>query len=145
MLEERRRLAASERILPRYMVSDDARTTLVAGRIQPAIDRPPDSAAITIALRNLAARAKLTDETLHLQGTPVVTYSLGEVTLQDIVRLVPLVLALMAIFLFLILSALAGRLLPALHPVVGTLICAFGMAGYAGLVQVPLSTAIRRS
>src|SRR5688572_27002809 len=50
VLEERRRLAASERILPRYMVSEDARTTLVAGRIQPAIDRPPDSAAITIAL-----------------------------------------------------------------------------------------------
>ena len=84
VLEERRRLAASERILPRYMVSEDAKTTLIAGRIQPAIDRPPDSAAITIALRTMAARAKLTDETLHLQGTPVVTYSLGEVTVQDI-------------------------------------------------------------
>ena len=87
VLEERRRLAASEQILPRYMVSEDAKTTLVAGRIQPAIDRPPDSAAITLALRNMAARAKLTDETLHLQGTPVVTYSLGEVTVLDIERL----------------------------------------------------------
>jgi predicted RND superfamily exporter protein len=141
VLEERRRLAASERILPRYMVSEDARTTLVAGRIQPAIDRPPDSAAITIALRTMAARAKLTDETLHLQGTPVVTYSLGEVTVQDIVRLVPLVLALMAIFLFVILRSLLAICLPFLI-VGGSLICAFGMAGYAGLVQVPLSTSI---
>jgi predicted RND superfamily exporter protein len=141
VLEERRRLAASERILPRYMVSEDARTTLVAGRIQPAIDRPPDSAGITMALRNLAARAKLTDETLHLQGTPVVTYSLGEVTVQDIERLVPLVLALMAIFLFVVLRSLLAVVLPFLI-VGGSLICAFGMAGYAGLVQVPLSTSI---
>jgi uncharacterized membrane protein YdfJ with MMPL/SSD domain len=50
ILAERRRLAASERILPRYMVSADARTTLVAGRIKPALDGAPDSEAITLAL-----------------------------------------------------------------------------------------------
>ena len=141
VLEERRRLAASEGILPRYMVSDDAKTTLVAGRIKPALEGPPNSAAITLALRDVVARAKVTDEALHLQGTPVVTYSFQEVTQQDIVRLVPIVLALMAVFLFAILRSVLAVCLP-LIAVGVTLVCAFGMAGWTGLVQVPLSTSI---
>ena len=141
VLAERRRLAAQEQILPRYLVSPDATTTLVAGRIKPAIDRPPDSAAITRALRHIVATAPLSDETLQLQGTPVVTYAFEEVTLQDIARLVPLVLALMTIFLYLIVRNVLGVCLPFVT-VSASVICSFGMAGWAGLVQVPLSTAI---
>ena len=141
VLEKRRQLAASEQILPRYMVSADAKTTLVAGRIKPALERPPDSEAITLALRDVAARAKTGDESLYVQGTPVVTYSFQEVTQHDITRLVPLVLALMAIFLFAILRSTLAVILPFITVGV-TLVCAFGMAGWAGLVQVPLSTSI---
>ena len=141
LLEERRRLAASEKILPRYLLSPDEKTTLVAGRIQPAIERPPDSGAITRALRKLAARAPISDETLHLQGTPVVTYAFEEVTLTDVLRLVPIVLALVAVFLFLILRNAVAAALPFVT-VSAALVAAFGMAGWAGLVQVPLSTAI---
>jgi predicted RND superfamily exporter protein len=141
VLAERRRLAAAESILPRYLVSPDATTTLVAGRIKPALDRPPDSAAITRALRRVVEEASLSDETLHIQGTPVVTYAFEEITLKDILRLVPLVLALVAIFLFAILRNAALAALPFVT-VSASMICAFGMAGFAGLVQVPLSTAI---
>jgi predicted RND superfamily exporter protein len=140
-LAERRRLNDTEHILPRYLISDDQRTTLVIGRIKPAIDRPPDSAAITRALRAIAAQARVTDETLHLQGTPVVTYGFEEVTIEDLARLVPLVVALAAVFLFLILRSVVAIVLPFVT-VSASLICAFGMAGWAGLVQVPLSTAI---
>jgi predicted RND superfamily exporter protein len=141
VLEERRKLAAAESILPRYMVSADGKTTLVAGRIQPAIDKPPDSEAITLALRAIVARARVSDETLHVQGTPVVTYSFQEVSERDLARLVPLLLALMAIFLFLILRSALAVCLPFIT-VGGTLVCAFGMAGWIGLVQTPLSTSI---
>jgi predicted RND superfamily exporter protein len=141
LIAERRRLAANDAILPRYLVSPDERTTLVAGRIKPALDRPPDSAAITHALRQVVENASVSDETLHIQGTPVVTYAFEEVTLRDISRLVPLVLALVAFFLFAILRNAGLALLPFVT-VSASMICAFGMAGYAGLVQVPLSTAI---
>jgi predicted RND superfamily exporter protein len=141
MIAERRRLAEKDAILPRYLVSPDEKSTLVAGRIKPAIDRPPDSAAITRALRQVVETATVSDETLHIQGTPVVTYAFEEVTLKDISRLVPLVLALVACFLFAILRNAGLALLPFVT-VSASMICAFGMAGYAGLVQVPLSTAI---
>jgi predicted RND superfamily exporter protein len=140
-LAERRRLEDAEKILPRYLVSADARTTLVVGRIKPALDGPPDSAAITRALRSIAARAPVADETLYLQGVPVVTYAFEEITQEDLTRLAPLVLGLAAIFLFIILRNVIAILLPFVT-VAGSLICAFGMAGWAGLVQVPLSTAI---
>jgi len=140
-LAERRRLEDAEQILPRYLVSADARTTLVVGRIKPALDGPPDSAAITRALRSIAGRAPVADETLYLQGVPVVTYAFEEITLEDLTRLAPLVLGLAAIFLFMILRNVVAILLPFVT-VAGSLICAFGMAGWAGLVQVPLSTAI---
>ncbi len=140
-VEERRRLASAENILPRYLLSPDEKTTLVAGRIQPAIDRPPNSRAITRALREVAARAPLSDETLHLQGTPVVTYAFEEVTLTDVLRLVPIVLALVGLFLYLILRNALATVLPFVT-VSASLVAAFGMAGWTGLVQVPLSTAI---
>jgi predicted RND superfamily exporter protein len=141
VLERRRRLAAEEQILPRYMISADAKTTLVAGRVKPAIDRPPDSRAITLALRDVAARAPVGDERLYLQGTPVVTYSFEEISRTDIERLVPIVLALMAMFLYAILRSALTVMLPFVAVGV-TLIGAFGMAGWAGLVQTPLSTSI---
>jgi predicted RND superfamily exporter protein len=140
-LSERRRLEMEENILPRYMVSPDARITLVVGRIKPAIDRPPDSAAITRALRDLAGRAPISDETLYLQGVPVVTYAFEEISQEDLTRLAPLVLGLAALFLFMILRNVLAVLLPFVT-VAASLICAFGMAGWTGLVQVPLSTAI---
>ncbi len=141
LLAERRRLAASEKILPRYLLSPDEKTTLVAGRIQPAIEKPPDSRAITGALRDLVARAPIGDETLHIQGTPVVTYAFEEVTLADVLRLTPIVLALVGVFLFLILRNAVAAVLPFVT-VSAALVAAFGMAGFCGLVQVPLSTAI---
>lgn len=140
-LAERQRLAVTEQILPRYLVSPDAKTTLIVGRIKPAIDHAPDSEAITIALRAATKGAPISDETLQLQGTPVVTYTFAEVSLTDLGRLVPLVLLLVSVFLFLILRNALAILLPFVT-VLASLVCAFGTAGWAGLVLVPLSTVI---
>lgn len=141
LLAQRRQIALAHETLPNYLISKDANTTVVMGRIKPGLDVPPDSRVITTAVRQLAAEAKRTDHELYVSGGPAVNFAFEEVTQADLQRLIPMALGLAAFFLIVLLRNVAGVLLPFVV-VIGGVVSAFGFAGWAGLVQNAVSTAV---
>jgi predicted RND superfamily exporter protein len=140
MLTERRDVALAHEILPGYLISKDALTTLLFARIQPAIDRPSDSKRIVTEARQLIERLKGGDHELYVSGGPALTYAFEESSDQDLSRLVPLLLLVSSLFLVLTLRSVAGVLMPFF--VVGlAVVAAFGTAGYLGIALSPVTTA----
>ncbi len=141
ILTERGRIALAHETLPNYLISKDGQTTIVVARIKPGLDRAPDAKAISLAMRKLAVQARRGDHVIHIGGGPVVTYAFEEVSQADLLRLVPLVVALSALFLVGLLRSFVGTVLPFALVFLSTL-AAFGFAGLTGLVQSTISTAV---
>ncbi len=141
LLKEREKIALAHRSLPRYLISTDAKTTLVFARVKPGLEKAPNARDITIATRKIiaAAEAKKSDETLHLFGGPAMTFAFEEVTQKDLSRLIPMAILCSIFFLALLLRSVAGVLLP-LPVVFLSVLGAFGFAGWTGLVQTAMST-----
>lgn len=140
LLAERERVALAHEVLPDYLVSRDARTTLLFAHIQPAIDRTSDYARIMTRVRELMAEYRVGDHELHASGGPAVNFAFEESSQQDLSRLVPMLLAAASLFLLLTLRSLAGVILP-FFVVALAIVVAFGLAGYLGVELSIVTTA----
>ncbi len=141
ILAERRGIALRHRTLPHYLVSEDARTTMIYGRVKPGLEKAADARLITQAARKLVADAPRSDEELHLFGGPPLTFAFEETTQADLGRLIPLAILCAAIFLVVLLRSVAGTVLPFVV-VIFSAASAFGFAGWTGRVQTSMSSAV---
>jgi predicted RND superfamily exporter protein len=140
LIAERQKVALTHEILPGYLVSKDARTTMLFARVQPAIDRLSDSRRIVTEARQLLARLTSGDHQLYVSGGPALTFAFEESSEQDLSHLVPLLLGVSTVFLWLTLRSLAGVLMPFF--IVGlAVVAAFGTAGYLGIRLSPVTIA----
>lgn len=137
-IAQRRAVALAHETLPGYLVSKDARTTLLLARIQPAIDRPSDARKIVTEARRVVAEEQSGDHVIHLSGTSAVHFAFEESSEQDVARLVPLLLVMSAAVLALTLRSVAGVLMP-LAVVALAVVAAFGTAGYLGIELSPVT------
>jgi uncharacterized protein len=141
ILAQRRQVALAHETLPNYLINPGGTVTVIMGRIKPGLDTPPDAPRITRALREIARESQRTDHVIHVGGGPPMTFAFEEVTQADIQRLVPMALGIAALFLTVLLRSLAGVLLPFVA-VFGAVLAAFGFAGWTGLAQTAMSTAV---
>ncbi len=141
ILAQRKQVALSHESLPNYLVSRDGKVTVIMGRIKPGLEAPPDAPRITRAVRQIARESEGGDHIIHVSGGPPMTFAFEEITTADIQRLVPMALGIAALFLTLLLRSLAGVLLPFVA-VFGAVLASFGFAGWGGLVQTAMSTAV---
>jgi uncharacterized protein len=141
ILAQRKQVAVTHETLPNYLINHDATVTVVMGRIKPGLDAPPDAPKITRAVRQIARESQRGDHVIHVSGGPPMTFAFEEITQADLQRLVPMALGIAALFLTLLLRSLAGVLLPFVA-VFGAVLAAFGFAGWGGLVQTAMSTAV---
>jgi predicted RND superfamily exporter protein len=141
ILAERKKVALAHETLPGYLVDKAGKVTVIMGRIKPGLDKPADGKLITHSVRKLVAEVQRTDHEIHISGNPVVNYAFEEVSTSDIQRLIPMALALAAIFLVLLLRHPVGVILP-FFAVFGSVVASFGLAGWLGLQQTAVSTAL---
>jgi predicted RND superfamily exporter protein len=141
ILAQRRQVALTHETLPGYLINRDGTVTVIMGRIKPGLDAPPDAPRITRAVRQIAREGQRGDHEIHVGGGPVMTNAFEEITQSDIQRLVPMALGIAALFLLLLLRSTAGVLLPFVA-VFGAVLATFGFAGWLGLAQTAMSTAV---
>jgi predicted RND superfamily exporter protein len=92
------------------VVSEDAAATIVAAEILPGIDKE----ALYDALKEIIAAAPATAETITISGRPVVEGEISTINREDLSRLAPYVVAVVAVVLWLTLGCVRGVLLPLL-------------------------------
>lgn len=141
ILAHRKQIALTHETLPNYLISKDATVTVIMGRIKPGLERPPNAPAITLAARKIVDEAKRGDHRLFVSGGPPMNFAFQEITQADLQRLIPMALGLAALFLALLIRSVGGVLLPFIA-VFGGVLTAFGFAGWTGLVQTAMSTAV---
>ena len=141
VLEARRKVALGHEVIPDYLVSRDAKTALILGRIKPGLEAPPDSPMITAAVHELVKSVSRTDHAFYVAGGPPLTHAFAEVATQDLGRLLPMAVGTAAIFLFILLRTFAGVFLPLLV-VFMTVGATFGFAGWAQVTLTNMSTAV---
>jgi predicted RND superfamily exporter protein len=132
LLEQRKQIALAHEVIPGYLVSKDATTALVFGRIKPGIDAPPDSSKTTRAVESMLDSLKRTDHTFHLAGQPTLTDAFDRVATADMSTLLPIAVAIAAIFMALMLRTITGVLMALLVAVLG-IVSTFGFAGWMGI------------
>ncbi len=141
VLAERKKIALSHETLPGYLVSKDGNTAVIFARVKPGLDVPPDAPAIMKATREVVASVKGGDNELYVLGGPAITNAFQEVSQQDTMRLLPLVIGLAALFLIALLRSAAASVLPFVVVILAT-VGAFGLAGHFGLTQTVMSTVV---
>jgi len=141
VLAERSKIALSHETLPGYLVSKDGNTAVVFARVKPGLDVPPDAPAIMKATREVVASIKGGDNELYVLGGPAMTNAFQEISQQDTMRLLPLVIGLAALFLITLLRSAVASVLPFVVVILAT-VGAFGLAGHLGLTQTVMSTVV---
>ncbi|MEO1173624.1 MAG: MMPL family transporter, partial [Myxococcota bacterium] len=139
VLAERKQVALEHEILPDYLVSKDGTIGLIFGRVKPGIDAPPDASVIVNAVRALAAENQIGDHRFHISGGPAINNAFKEISEGDFVKLVPVVLGMVILFLLISFRAVGGVLMP-LAVILTSVLASFALVGW--LNGTPLKTEV---
>ena len=129
VLADRKAIALKHEVLPKYLVSDDAKTAMIFATVKPGIEAPPDSPLIIGAVREVLAKYQKGDHVYHISGGPAVTNGFKEASVIDAGLLYPLSFLLTVIFLAVLLRSFIGIIL-SLLVVFPAIFSAFGLMGY---------------
>ena len=130
VLAERKEIALKHEVLPRYLVSEDAKMTLIFGTAKPGLETPPNALGITRGVREIVAKHRKGDHVYHISGGPAVTGAFKEASLGDAAWLYPSVFLLTAIFLALLLRSFVGIAM-SFAVVLPGIVATMGLMGYA--------------
>ena len=132
VLADRKAIALKHEVLPRYLISDDAKTALIFGTTKPGLEAPPNTPLIVGGVREIIAKHQVGDHGYHILGGPAVTHGFREASQSDALRLYPTGFVLTVIFLALLLRSLVGIAL-SLMVVFPAIFSALGLMGYADI------------
>ena len=132
ILDARKMVSLKHETLPNYLVSEDAKTTVVYAKIKPGFETPANAQVIVAAAKEAVAQLNKGDHEFHFTGGPIINDSFREASQTDMEKLVPVVLLMAVFFLIALLRTIGGTLLPLL--VIGvSVMSALGAAGWLGL------------
>lgn len=132
LLAARRQVALAHETIPDYLVSRDAKTALLYARIKPIFDQAGRPATIAAETRKVVADLSRGDHTIHLTGSPIINTAFEESSRHDSSRLVPLLLAMVLLFLIGSFRRLGGVVMP-LVVIFATVLLALAIGGWFGL------------
>lgn len=142
-LDEIRQVALGDVLLVNRMVSGKAHVTGVNVTLRiPGQHREFETRAAVDAARVLAEefRSKFPTVEVFLSGTLTVSHAFYEVTMRDLTTLIPLMVAVLAVVLTLVMRSVLAAAVTFLV-VVGSTLVAFGVAGMFGLRLTPPAAA----
>lgn len=131
LLAARKAVAADHEVIPRYLLSEDAKTAMIFATVKPGIEAPPNAPKIVGGVRELTQRLAKSDHVYHLSGGPAITLGFQEASEGDL-SLNGAVLAMVILTLGILLRSFIGIVL-SLVVVFLSIITGFGFGGYLGI------------
>jgi uncharacterized protein len=129
---ERRAAIQADPLLPGYLISEDGRTTMVAGYVRREGDKAVEALPIIAAVRQMIERHKGGDHVFHITGRTAIMAGMQEAAQSDMKRLLPVVLFVVVLLLAAANRQPAGVILP-IWIIMLSVVSAMGMAGWAGM------------
>jgi len=99
-LEDKRVEAHKDKIIPRYLLSDNDKSTVIVGRLRPSFNQKVDYNETKKFLDNLIKKYESNDYRLLLSGNSLVTLTFREISLKDLMLIIPLCLLMIAAIIF---------------------------------------------
>ena len=131
ILDHRKEIALKHEVLPRYLISEDARTAMIFAAIKPGLKGPPNAPLIVNSVRELRRTYQSGDHQMYISGGPALTFAFQEASEQDLI-LNAAVLGSTIVLLGLLLRSLWGIAL-SLGVVFLSIMVAFGAGGYLSI------------
>lgn len=137
LLQERRRVALAHETLPGYLISPDAKTTLIFLQLKPSFDGSPDFAAHINGIRKILGRYRgKGDHSFYITGGAAISQAFEESTQHDMRSIVPIVVLIILTLLSYMFRSLWGIVLPVLV-MAATIALTISLAGWA---DIPFSS-----
>lgn len=132
-LTERKQIALQDEVLPNYLISKDAKTTMIIGRFRPLFEGEIQYKKGIEDLRQLVASYEgKGDIQFYLAGNAMVNESFREVSQHDLKLIIPILLLVIIFLLFYTFRNVYGLIFP--FVVIGlSILVAYGSAGYLGV------------
>lgn len=125
--------ALKDEILPDYMISQDANTTMIIGRFSPIFDGKGGYQKGINELREIIKKyEKTSDHKFYLAGNAMVNQVFKEVSSSDMKLILPILFCIISLLLFFIFKTASGILFP-FAVIILTVLSTFGIAGYLGI------------
>lgn len=142
-LNELRRRALSDQIIPDYYISEDGTFALIFGYLKPAFEKDPDYAAIVSDTRGLITKYqdKVPGVELLLLGDSTANEAFREVARDDNMRIMPFMFGVIILILYWLFKNIFAVMMPLLlcYASIGV---TFGLMGWTGLVYNSMLAAI---
>lgn len=130
ILAERKAVALGHEVVPGYLISSDATTTVIYMELKPAINGTPDFEVVVTQTREVLKTFEGRDDhEFFLTGPSAVSQTFKEVSQSDMQVMVPALLAAIIVFLLLSFRSLGGVILPFLI-IIFSITMTLGLAGW---------------
>ncbi len=133
-LSERQERASKHRVLPDYLISKDGKSAMVFARLVPTLEGSPNYKLIVAKARELIKELNEKDPEaqFHLIGEAAVNDAFREVSWNDSEKIIPLMFALIIIYMLFTFRSISATLLPL--TLIGTsILVTFGFCFYLGM------------
>lgn len=133
-LNGRKERAAHHRVLPDYLISKDGKSAMVFARLVPTLEGSPNYQVIVSKARELIESLKEKDPEaeFHLIGEAAVNDAFREVSWTDSEKIIPLMFALIILYMLFTFRSVSATLLPL--TLIGTsIMITFGLCFYLGM------------
>lgn len=132
-LKQKKLEALKDEVLPNYMISQNATTTMIIGRFNPIFDGKGGYQKGITELRKIIAKYENTsDHQFYLAGNAMVNQVFKEISQSDMKFILPILFGMISILLLYIFKSASGIIYPLI--VIGlSNMMSFGLAGYLGV------------
>lgn len=142
LLQQRKEISINHPSILNYLISADAKTAIIYGRLRPNIGTKPKYEEIVNGMRAVVNKYKdHTDHSFYLTGNTFLTHAFNESSQRDAKILMPLVFGLTVVFLILSLKNWGGVFIP-MGVIALTVIGTLGTVGWAGMVLGTLTSIV---
>lgn len=131
LLTTRRGVALDHEVIPKYLLSEDAKTAMIFATVKPGLDAPPNAPEIVGGVRDLVKKMGKDDHDYYISGGPAVTLGFQEASEADL-SLNGAVLIMVILTLGVLLRSIIGIIL-SLVVVFLSIFAGFGFGGYLGV------------
>ena len=133
-LNDRKTRALAHRVLPDYLISKDGKSAMVFARLVPTLQGSPNYKDIVAGARALIKELQQKDPEaqFHLIGEAAVNDAFREVSWSDSERIIPLMFALIIIYMLFTFRSVLATLLP-LTLIGSSILVTFGLCFYLGM------------
>ena len=131
LLRERQPIALHHEVIPKYLLSEDAKTAMLFASIKPGLEAPPDTSEIIGGVEQFLETLGRKDHDYFISGGPAITFGFETAAQQDF-PLNGAVLLVVIVTVGLLLRSIVGIVL-SLIVVFLSVLSGFGFGGWVGI------------